>query len=85
MTVAMPVSAVFVLGEEIRWRGYLLPASCIAAARRPHQGLRHPGVHDAVHLLHANSPERPGLGRVWGILSEIFPLRLHWRFHAVCL
>ena len=25
MTVAVPVSAVFVLGEEIGWRGYLLP------------------------------------------------------------
>ena len=35
MTVAVPVSAVWVLGEEIGWRGFLLPRLVQAGAARP--------------------------------------------------
>jgi membrane protease YdiL (CAAX protease family) len=35
MTVAVPVSALWVLGEEIGWRGFLLPRLVHAGAARP--------------------------------------------------
>jgi membrane protease YdiL (CAAX protease family) len=35
MTVAVPVSVVFALGEEIGWRGYLLPRLVQSGASRP--------------------------------------------------
>ena len=83
LTIAVPINAVFALGEELGWRGYLLPR--LVALLGPWPGLlAHGAIWGFWHaplivLISYNYPGHPYLGVPWfTIFGVLFGIWLGW-------